>query len=111
MVEFCAIALQLIIHIECNDHAVADVDKFGCDVEVVLQVRCAHYIQNDVWGVLCEIFANIALLVCSAREGICAREVGDVKFVAFVVTNGCLSLYCCSAVVGSMLVLTRYMVV
>ena len=65
----------------------------------------------DVGSVLCKIFADITLLVCSAREGICTRKVGNVEFVALVMTSGYLSLYGCTSVIGGVFVFARNMVV
>ena len=62
----------------------AEVDEFGGEVEVALEVGGDDDVEDHVWAAVEDVLADEALLGRVGGEGVGAGQVGDVEAIAFV---------------------------
>ena len=84
VVERGAARFQLVVHVERDDGRLAEVDQFGGEVEVALEVGGHDDIQDHVRPAVEDMLTHVPLLGRIGREGVGAGQVGDVEAVAFV---------------------------
>ena len=48
VVERGVVALQFVIHTQCNNHTLTHIDKLGGEIEVALEIGCANDIQHHI---------------------------------------------------------------
>ena len=104
VIELVAALEQFVVHVERYDHGKVHVDELHGEVEVSLQVRPVHYVDDDVRGVLDKVLAHIELLGAVGREGICAGEIDDGEVVAGVVEVALLGVDSHAGVIAHMFV-------
>ena len=107
IIQMCTAALQLIVHIQRNDHLGIKVDKLGCKEEVALKIRCHHSVDHNVGHLIHQVTANIQLLGGICRQSICSGQVGDIDFIALIMARSALGIDRNTAIVTYVLVLTR----
>ena len=62
VVEVVPSALDLVEHVEGADHSEVHVDELCGEVEVPFEVACVDDVQDDVWRLLEELFADVDFL-------------------------------------------------
>ncbi len=84
VVELCAVALQLVIHVEGYHHGAVHVDKLGGEVEVALEIGAVNHVDDYVGGLVAQIASDIQLFGRIGGERVGAGKVDDVESVAVV---------------------------
>ena len=107
VVEARAAGLQFVVHVQRDDHAGVDVDQFGGQVEVALEVRGHHGVDDHVGHLRGEVLAHETLFGRIGRQGIGSGQVGDLEAVAAVEAVSHLGADGHAAVVAHMLVASR----
>ena len=107
VVELRTASLQLVVHIQGHNHARVDVDQFGRQVEVALEVRGHHRVDDHVGGLFGNVAAHETLLGRIGRQGVGSREIGHLEAVAAVGAETELGTHRHAAVVAHMLVAAR----
>ena len=107
VVEVGAAGAQLVEHVQRHDHAGVYVDQFGSQVEVALEVRRHHRVDDHVGHLTLEVAAHVALLGRVGRQGVGARQVGHLEAVAAVGAVAALGPHGHAAVVAHVLAAAR----
>ena len=102
-----AAGLQFVEHVQRHDHPGVDIDQFGREVEVSLDVRGDDGVDHHVGGPRSEVVAHVTLLGGVGREGIGPGQVRDFEAVAAVEAVAALGPDRHAAVVADMLVPAR----
>ena len=105
VIDLGALCQQLVIHVQCNHSAYVHVNELCSEVEVAFEVRCHNRIYDYVGHLFIDVTAHIYLLGRIGRNGVCARQVGEVDAVALVVEAAGLGINGHAAVVAYMFVL------
>ena len=76
-VDFVAVLFHDVHHVDCQDHRNAELDKLCGEVEVALEVRAVHDVQDRIRTFVDQIISGDDFLQRVRGQGIDAGKVGD----------------------------------
>ena len=85
VVDVVATFFGLVKHVEGHYHAYVHVYELCGEVEVALQVAGVYDVDDDVWGLLDDLFAHVEFFWRVGAEAICAGKVYQIELVALEV--------------------------
>ena len=59
VVELHVVVLQLVVHVQIDDHRAVHVDQFGGEVKIALEIRCDNNIDYHVGRLLAQIAHHV----------------------------------------------------
>ena len=102
-VHLVALRLEFVVHIERHHRAQVHIDDLRREIEVSLDIRSVHDVDDNVRGLLYEVFTDIQLLGAVGREGIRPGEIHENELVAAIIKTALLGVHRHTAVVADVL--------
>ena len=107
VIERRTAGFELIVHVQCHDHPRVDVDQFGGEVEVALDVRGNDRVDHHVGDLRGEVVTDEPLFGGVGRQGVGAGQIGDLEVVTLVFAVSDLGTDRHAAVVSDVFVTAR----
>ena len=105
-VQFVALVLELIVHVQGHHDPEVHVNDLGGKVQVPLDIGCVHDIDDNIRDIANQVLADVQFLRAVSRKRVGSRQVHQNELVSLVFEAAFLGVHRHSAVVSDMLVRT-----
>ena len=106
-VQFVALVLELIVHVQGHHDPEVHVNDLGGKVQVSLDIGRVHDIDDNIRDIVNQVLADVQFLRAVSRKRVGSRQVHQHELVSLVFEAAFLGVHRHSAVVSDMLVRTR----